>query len=107
MPDGCFPLLPVFEGWSTVVQDSKALGKPLLCSDIAVHREQAPNALGFFPCDAPIVLADLLCHHWDSLRPGINLLTEADALQEEREFAKQHGQKLLQICTDADHFSSR
>ena len=29
-----------FEGWSTTVEEAKALGKPLLVSDIAVHREQ-------------------------------------------------------------------
>src|SRR6185295_3152663 len=36
-----------FEGWSTIVQDSKALGRPVICSDIPVHREQAPDAIGF------------------------------------------------------------
>src|SRR5712692_9628701 len=49
-----------FEGWSTIVQDAKALGRPLICSDIAVHREQASSALGSFPCDKPEVLASLL-----------------------------------------------
>lgn len=29
-----------FEGWSTTVEEAKALGKPLRVSDIAVHREQ-------------------------------------------------------------------
>jgi glycosyltransferase involved in cell wall biosynthesis len=29
-----------FEGWSTTVEEAKALGKTLLVSDIAVHREQ-------------------------------------------------------------------
>jgi glycosyltransferase involved in cell wall biosynthesis len=29
-----------FEGWSTTVEEAKALGKPLLVSDIPVHREQ-------------------------------------------------------------------
>ncbi len=29
-----------FEGWSTTVEEAKSVGKPLLVSDIAVHREQ-------------------------------------------------------------------
>ncbi len=46
-----------FEGWSTVVQNTKALGRPILCSDINAHREQAPDSLGFFPCDRADTLA--------------------------------------------------
>jgi glycosyltransferase involved in cell wall biosynthesis len=37
-----------FEGWSIVIQECKAIGRPMICSDIPAHREQAPDALGFF-----------------------------------------------------------
>jgi len=33
----------LFEGWSTVVEDSKAIDANLIVSDIAVHREQLQN----------------------------------------------------------------
>jgi glycosyltransferase involved in cell wall biosynthesis len=33
----------VNEGWSTLVEEAKALGKKLLMSDIEVHQEQYPN----------------------------------------------------------------
>ncbi|MBX4967389.1 glycosyltransferase [Rhizobium binae] len=33
----------LFEGWSTVIEDAKALGRPILASDIAVHKEQLEN----------------------------------------------------------------
>ncbi|MDB6135915.1 MAG: hypothetical protein JWM59_4158 [Verrucomicrobiales bacterium] len=59
-----------FEGWSTVVQDAKTLGRPLMCSDLDVHREQAPQALGFFGCAAPRELADLLGRFWPDLSEG-------------------------------------
>lgn len=37
-----------FEGWSTTVEEARALGKTLILSDIPVHREQNPaNALWF------------------------------------------------------------
>lgn len=90
-----------FEGWSTVVQDAKALGRPLICSDIPVHREQAPGALGWFPCDAPDVLSDLLVAHWDSLSPGPDIVRESKAMRAEQEFAAEHGRVLCDLCRDA------
>jgi glycosyltransferase involved in cell wall biosynthesis len=90
-----------FEGWSTIVQDAKALGRPVVCSDIAVHREQAPSALGFFPCDKPNILADLLAVHWGNLEPGPNNGVETSALLTEREFARRHAESLLKLCEEA------
>lgn len=90
-----------FEGWSTIVQDAKALGRPLLCSDLPVHREQAPGALGFFPFDRADALAELLATHWSDLEPGPDGDSEAKALALECEFARAHGQTLLQICQEA------
>jgi glycosyltransferase involved in cell wall biosynthesis len=43
----------LFEGWSTVVEDSKSLNKFILVSDIPIHREQVQdNCLFFNPNDA-------------------------------------------------------
>lgn len=49
----------LFEGWSTTVEEAKALGTPLILSDLGVHREQAPDALFFDPHD-PAELAERL-----------------------------------------------
>lgn len=38
----------LFEGWGTVVEDAKALGKDILLSDIKVHREQKNRTCIFF-----------------------------------------------------------
>ena len=46
-----------FEGWSTTVEEAKTLHKPLLLSDIAVHREQAPAMATFFSPDSSADLA--------------------------------------------------
>lgn len=89
-----------FEGWSTVVQNAKALGRPLICSDIPTHREQAPDALGFFPCDRADTLAELLGTHWSSLRPGPDPLREQQALAAERVFASRYGKMLLKLCQE-------
>lgn len=47
-----------FEGWSTSVEEAKTLQKRLLLSDLAVHREQAPQNGRFFDTDDPAALAD-------------------------------------------------
>jgi glycosyltransferase involved in cell wall biosynthesis len=49
-----------FEGWSTTVEEAKALGTPLLLSDLRVHREQAGGAARYFGIDDPGVLAEAL-----------------------------------------------
>lgn len=38
----------LFEGWSTVVEDAKALNKTLIVSNIAVHKEQLENKAYYF-----------------------------------------------------------
>lgn len=38
----------LFEGWSTVVEDAKALNKFIILSDLAVHREQIDQNVHFF-----------------------------------------------------------
>lgn len=50
----------LFEGWNTAIEEAKAVGTPLLLSDIAVHREQADGQASFFPKDDFAVLADLI-----------------------------------------------
>jgi glycosyltransferase involved in cell wall biosynthesis len=90
-----------FEGWSTIVQDAKALGRPLLCSDIAVHREQAPQALGFFGCNRADELSEQLATHWPTLESGPNPNAERNAQAAEAAFARQHGETLLEVCREA------
>lgn len=42
-----------FEGWSTVVEEAKVLGKSVILSDIAIHKEQNPEfAIYFDPTNA-------------------------------------------------------
>jgi glycosyltransferase involved in cell wall biosynthesis len=89
-----------FEGWSTVVQDAVALGRPLLCSDITVHREQLPAGT-FFPTDSPEVLAKLIASEWESLTPGPNQDLEKRSLEAERHFSARHGKALLGLCQEA------
>ncbi len=38
----------LFEGWSTTVEEAKAIGVPLVLSDLAVHREQTDGSAWYF-----------------------------------------------------------
>lgn len=90
-----------FEGWSTTVQDAKALGRPVACSSISVHREQAPEATGFFRPTEPGELAALLEREWARLSAGPDPEKERIALAKERCFALDYGRALLQTCAEA------
>jgi glycosyltransferase involved in cell wall biosynthesis len=54
----------LFEGWSSTVEEAKSLGKRVLVSDIAVHREQAPARGQFFGAHDSAALAALLREAW-------------------------------------------
>lgn len=47
-----------FEGWSTVIEDAKALRKFLVVSDIAINREQVADSVLFFSPASEQELAD-------------------------------------------------
>jgi hypothetical protein len=49
-----------FEGWSTVVEDAKALNKHVILSDIDIHREQISKNCTFFKVDDYIKLAEII-----------------------------------------------
>jgi glycosyltransferase involved in cell wall biosynthesis len=48
-----------FEGWSTTVEEAKAMGAPMILSSLRVHREQYDGAL-FFDADSPEQLGSIL-----------------------------------------------
>lgn len=68
-----------FEGWSTTVEEAKSLGKAILLSDIAVHREQAPPAARYFHPDDADALAEALVATFEAARPGPDAALEAQA----------------------------
>jgi glycosyltransferase involved in cell wall biosynthesis len=49
----------LFEGWSSTVEECKSVGKPMILSDLSVHKEQYPEAI-YFDRGNPEMLADIL-----------------------------------------------
>ena len=72
----------LFEGWSTVVEDVRACGRPIFLSDIAVHREQAPPRATYFAPESVEELALVLRQQWPRIEPGPDSIAERLALSE-------------------------
>lgn len=87
----------LFEGWSTTVEEGRALGKRMVLSDIAVHREQAPTGATYFPPHDPEALADVLARAWQ--QDG-NAVEPARAAQEARERHRAFGAHYAKLVAE-------
>lgn len=71
-----------FEGWSTIIEDAKTLGKPIIASGIGVHREQlGPQHRLYADVDDAERWAELMGELEGSLPAGPSLSEEAAGLQ--------------------------
>jgi glycosyltransferase involved in cell wall biosynthesis len=90
----------VNEGWSTSVEEAKALGKHLLVSDIDVHKEQSPGNKFMFDALNAYDLADKIAQLWKETE-GISfpvLPEEALAFSNYLEAVKKFGHQFLDIA---------
>ena len=86
-----------FEGWSTVVEDCRSLGKRLFLSDIDVHREQHPPGARFFRTGDPEDLARLIEAALPELAPGPDFDAEAKGRRHAREFGLGVGRAFCRV----------
>lgn len=68
----------LFEGWSTVLEDIRCVGTPVVASDLPVHKEQDLENATYFARRDPEALADALSDALSRWTPG------PDAKREER-----------------------
>jgi len=73
-----------FEGWSTVVEDAKALNQFIILSDLEVHKEQITKNARFFNPNEPENLAAILGNYWKN--PPVIITNEYE--KEKIKFAK-------------------
>ncbi|TAK64233.1 glycosyltransferase [Methylobacter sp.] len=98
-----FTLQPsIFEGWSTTVEDGIALGKEILLSDIATHKEQKPEYGHFFKAGCIDSLVDSINQLWNVARPGPDLERERLARIENRNRGLEFARTFLYIMSEAD-----
>jgi hypothetical protein len=85
----------LFEGWSTTVEEGKALGVRMVLSDLAVHREQVGESADFFDPHDPLSIAACLESVWRRQLP-------APTLEEQQAAA---AQSAVRIRAFAQHFA--
>ena len=88
----------LFEGWSTVIEDARCLGKKMLLSDFEVHLEQNPPNSFFFERNSPQQLADLIDKHWRDMSETPNLDQEALARSQNIQEVQKFGYQFLAIA---------
>ncbi|WP_026098044.1 glycosyltransferase family 4 protein [Kamptonema formosum] len=87
----------LFEGWSTVVEDARLLGKAIILSDIPVHLEQNPPHATFFRRDSPQDLAEKIKLLLPELIPGPDFSNEENARKVSQYQRQRYGEEFLEI----------
>ncbi len=87
----------LFEGWSTVLEDARALGKTVIASDLAVHLEQNPPGCRFFTRDSAENLSQVIEEAWPALTPGPDRERETAARTAAGDAMLRYGRRVLEI----------
>ena len=87
----------LFEGWSSLVEDARTLGKHIFVSDIPIHREQKPPEAFFFSPENAEELAELIFREWNHLKPGPDIDKEQKAKTEQFQRAQTYARAFLRI----------
>lgn len=96
----------LFEGWSTLVEDARCLGKPMILSDLPVNLEQKPPSSIFFDRHSPEHLADLIEQAWMYHSPGPDLEAEDRARKKSFEEVQAYGYRFLELARGVTYLNS-
>lgn len=91
----------LFEGWSTVVEDCRALGKTMILSDLPVHQEQAPRHGLFFGRNSSAALARAISEALPQLSPGPDQTRERQAAEEAHTLVRSFARCFCSIVQDS------
>jgi glycosyltransferase involved in cell wall biosynthesis len=90
----------LFEGWSSVVEDARLLGKNLILSDLDVHFEQDPPHATFFTRNSSQDLSTKIQELLPYLIPGPNLSLEKESKKLNNLQAHTFAKQFLNIILD-------
>lgn len=100
-----------FEGWSTVIEDARAVGRPLFASDLPVHREQLGGEADYFQPGDAADLAGRLLDRWAGFSPGPDPAAEEEAADVQARRRRASAETFLacihrdQVCTTGSGYS--
>lgn len=89
------------EGWSTSIEDARALGKPMILSDIEVHIEQAPPLAEYFRSGSVDDLAQRLATAWEIRHREHPQAHESSAVEAHAAYIAQYAAAALRIFSHA------
>jgi glycosyltransferase involved in cell wall biosynthesis len=87
-----------FEGWSTVVEDGRSLGKHIFLSNFEVHLEQNPTNSWFFEMGNEVDLARKIAENLTQLLPGPITTNEELAYIENQNLMKDYGLNFVRMA---------
>jgi glycosyltransferase involved in cell wall biosynthesis len=93
----------LFEGWSTVVEDGRSLGKSIFLSDFPVHLEQNPPYVLFFKQQNENELANLIEQNLIQLSAGPDYERERKAFEENQTMMLDFGRHIVAMCNFQKH----
>ena len=101
----------LFEGWNTSVEESKLMGKTVLLSDIAVHREQNPErGLFFEPSDEKqlsTVIMDV-CNRYNEVEDALHQSkAQSNGVQNMQNFARQYESIICEVIGVTQEYRTR
>jgi glycosyltransferase involved in cell wall biosynthesis len=91
-----------FEGWSTIIEDAKSLGKAIIASDIAVHREQLIGERAtVLPLDDHKIWADVILQAVGCSDVLESEQRSADVARRATESAQRTGRTFINVMREA------
>jgi glycosyltransferase involved in cell wall biosynthesis len=93
----------LFEGWGYAVDEAASVGKRILASDIAAHRDQAAPACEYFDPGSTEDLADKLQNVWRRAAPGPDAQLEEQARASVPARVQAFGSSLYDALCEAVH----
>lgn len=86
------------EGWSTTVEEAKAIGARLLLSDLHIHREQTNGDAYFFDPFSKAAIVRTLEDSWDRYQAGVGSEVASAAYHIYRDRRTAFAESFVEIC---------
>jgi len=91
----------LFEGWGTVLEDSRQFGKTIIFSDLPVHYEQNPKYGVYFNRNSADELVQTICRLLPTLTPGPDIERENEAKIESEKLVEDYARQFCAIAVES------
>ena len=85
----------LFEGWSTIVEESRSIGKLIILSDLEVHKEQNFSRSIFFKRNSYKDLALKILYVFKNFKPGPETIIENLFAEQNKELMQNFAKEFI------------